>query len=385
MTASPMTASPKTLADLRPVYVAGIGLHPYQRPSDTPYVRLGLTAVRAALSDAGLRWTDVESAWTGTTSLGMAVSRGMLRHLGATGIRMTQVENASASGSSAFRQACLKVACGLAEVSLALGVDKPLRGGPARTGVPDLVGRHGIPAAHFALLADAYAREHGATREQVAAVAVKNHRNGARNPFAQRRRERSLREVLDEPPIAGTLTRLQCCPIGEGAAAALVVSGDAVERLGLDASRCVRVAASVQRSERLDDTDAELTRVTAAEALDQAGIAPAGLDVVELHDAFAIEELEYAEALGLCGKGEAAALAAAGAFDIGGRCAVSPSGGLLAMGHPIGPTGVGQIAEITRQLRGEAGDRQHPGAAAGLAHMVGLGAVCAVHVLRRPV
>ncbi|MFI0356022.1 thiolase family protein [Actinomadura sp. 9N407] len=376
---------PRNLADLRPVYVAGIGLHPYQRPSETPYVQLGLTAVRAALADAALRWTDVESAWTGTASLGMAVSRGMLRYLGATGIRMTQVENASASGSSAFRQACLEVACGLADVSLALGVDKPSRGGPARTGVPALAGRRGIPAAHFALLADAYMRRYGATPEQVAAVAVKNHRNGARNRFAQRRKERTLAEILDEAPIAGTLTRLQCCPIGEGAAAVLVVSGEAIGRLGLDAARCVRVTASVQRSERLNDTDAELTRVTTAEALAQAGTPPSGVDVVELHDAFGIEELEYAEAMGLCGEGEAAGLLQDGAFDIGGRCAISPSGGLLAMGHPIGPTGVGQIAEITRQLRGEAGDRQHPGAATGLAHMVGIGAVCVVHVLRRPV
>ena len=129
--------------------------------------------------------------------------------------------------------------------------------------------------------------------------------------------------------------------------------------------------------------DAELTRETVAQAYDEAGITPADLDVIELHDAFSIEELLYVEAMGLCAEGGAAGLLESGELDIGGRCAVSPSGGLLAMGHPIGPTGAGQIVELTRQLRGEAGVRQQPNARTGLAHMVGVGAVCAVHVLQR--
>nr|MDT0663656.1 thiolase family protein [Micromonospora sp. DSM 115978] len=379
-----MTAS---LAQLRPVYVAGIGLHPYQRPSATPYVQLGLTAVRAALDDAGLDWDAVESAWTGTTMLGMAAAGPMLRYLGATGIPTTQVENASASGSSAVRQACLEVAGGLTDVSLALGVDKPTLVKRAATGVGDLTRRLVAPVTHFARLADEYMRRYGVTPEQVAAVAVKNHRNGARNPFAQRRKERTLDEVLAPPATAGSLTRLQCCPIGEGAAAVLVVSDSAIDRLRLDRSRCVRVTASAQRSERLYDAasfDVELTRETTGAALRQAGLTAGQLDVVELHDAFSSEELQSVEAMGLCGEGQAAELVEAGAFDVGGDCAVSPSVGLLAMGHPIGPTGVGQVAEITRQLRGEAGARQQPGARRGLAHMVGLGAVCVVHVLEAP-
>jgi acetyl-CoA acetyltransferase len=146
------------------------------------------------------------------------------------------------------------------------------------------------------------------------------------------------------------------------------------------------VTASAGRSQRIYDNatryDAMLTEETTALALNDAGISPKALDVVELHDAFTIEELEYVEAMGICGDGEAVRLLKEGAFDIGGRCAVSPSGGLIAMGHPIGPTGIGQIAEIVRQLRGEAGSRQHRGARAGLAHMVGVGAVCYVHVLQ---
>ncbi|MCP3912325.1 MAG: thiolase family protein, partial [Actinomycetia bacterium] len=187
--------------------------------------------------------------------------------------------------------------------------------------------------------------------------------------------------------ISGAMTRLQCCPVGEGAAALIVASGEAIDRLGLDRSRAIRVLSSSTRTERLYGpgvgVDAALTAETAGLAFDEAGVEPSDVDVLEVHDAFSIEELLYAEALGLCGPGEAAALVESGEFDIGGRCALSPSGGLLAMGHPIGPTGAGQVVEITRQLRGEAGVRQQPGARTGLAHMVGVGAVCVVHVLQR--
>lgn len=377
-----------TLADLRSVYVVGVGLHPYQRPSETPYTALGVRAVRAALADARIPWTEVQSAYTGTATTAMGLSRLMYRHLGSTGIPMAQVENASASGSTAFRQACIEVASGLADVAIGVGVDKPLGGRPPKSaaGVRDLVGGRVLPFTQFALLANRYRHDHGAVPEDFARVAVKNSRNGALNPNAQRRKARTLEEVLAPPQMSGPLTRLQCCPIGEGAAAAIVASDDAIDRLGIDRRRAVRVLASASRSEAIygaQNFDTALTRETTAQALGDAGIAPSALDVVELHDAFSIEELLYVEAMGLCPAGEAPAALAAGDFDIGGRVAVSPSGGLLAMGHPIGPTGVGQICEITTQLRGEAGNRQHPGARFGLAHMVGVGAVCVVHVLTR--
>jgi acetyl-CoA acetyltransferase len=377
-----------TLGQLRPVRVVGVGLHPYQRPSDTPYTALGVHAVRAALADAGLAWADVETAYTGTATTAMGMSRLMYRHLGATGIPMAQVENASASGSTAFRQACIDVAAGLADVAIAVGVDKPLQfSSPQRAaGLRDLVGSRVVPFTHFALLAQRYMYDHGATAEQLAMVAVKNSRNGALNPSAQRRKARTLAEVLAPPQVSGVLTRLQCCPISEGAAAVLVASDDAIERLGLDGDRAVRVLSSAARSETVyngENFDAALTRETAAQALSEAGVTAADLDIVELHDAFTVEELLYIEAMGISPAGRAAADLEAGQFDIGGRVAVSASGGLLAMGHPIGPTGVGQVCEITTQLRGEAGERQHPGARTGLAHMVGVGAVCIVHVLRK--
>jgi len=379
----------KTLREMRPVYVVGIGLHRYQRMSETPYVTLGLTAVREALRDANIEWRAVESAYTGTALLGMAASRPMLRYLGATGISMAQVENASASGSTAVRQACLDVASGLTDVSIAVGVDKPgpVAMAPAKTNIRDLAGRYVVPFTHFALLANEYMNRYAATAEQVAAVAVKNNRNGANNPYAQRQKAVTLEEVLAGPQISGALTRLQCCPVGEGAAAAIVASDDAIEKLGINRARAVRVIASVSRSERVysgaKNFDAELTRETVAQAYEQAQISPNDLDLVELHDAFTIEELLYAEAMGLCGEGEGARMIASGAADIGGDCAISASGGLLAMGHPIGPTGAGQVVEIARQLRGEAGVRQQPNARIGLAHMVGVGAVCVVHILQK--
>ena len=379
----------KTLIDLRPVYVVGIGLHRYQRLSETTYVDLGLTAVREALADATIQWSDVQSVYTGTAFIGMAASRPMLRHLGATGIPMAQVENASASGSTAFRQACLEVASGISDVALAVGVDKPgpIAGAPGKTNIRDLVGARVVPFTHFALLANEYMNRNHVTAEQIALVAVKNNRNGARNPYAQRQKAVTLEEVMAGPAISGALTRLQCCPVGEGAAAVIVASEDAIARLGIDRNRAVRAVASVTRTERVyreaKNFDAELTGETVARAYGEAGITARDLDVLELHDAFTIEELLYLEAMGLCAPGEGARMIESGAADIGGQCAVSASGGLLAMGHPIGPTGVGQIAEITRQLRGEAGERQQPNARIGLAHMVGVGAVCVVHILRR--
>ena len=377
----------RSLLQQRPVYVIGVGLHRYQKKSERSYIELGLTAVREALDDAGIPWASVESAIVGNALLGMAPGRAMLRHLGASGLSIAQVENASASGSTAFRQACIEVASGTSDVVLALGVDKPgtVPASMSWTGTERL--SPVSPITSFALLMSDYMHRYGVSAEQIAAVAVKNHGNAAHNRYAQFQRERTLEEVM-RYPVAGSLTRLQCCPFGEGAAAAIVASEQAALDLGIDASRAVQVIASVSRSERVfapeQSVIVELTRETAARAFEEAVVGPADLDVLEVHDAFSVEELLYTEALGLCGEGEGAAYLAEGKSRIGGECAVSASGGLIAMGHPLGPTGVGQVAEITRQLRGEAGVRQQRGARLGLTHMVGLGQVCLVHILRGP-
>jgi acetyl-CoA acetyltransferase len=308
--------------------------------------------------------------------------------LGASDRPLVHIENASASGSAAFRLACIEVASGISDAVLAVGVDKVFATTRAftKSGMGNLADDAIAPFTHFALLTNEYMYRYGVSSEDVALVAVKNHRNGASNPNAQRQKERTLQEILGGKPVSGTLTSLQCCPVGEGAAAVIVVSEDAIKRFNLDASRAIRVASSVGRSERpglASDADATLTRETITAALSEAQTASDKLDVLEVHDAFTIEELLYTEAAGLCAEGTAAHALKNGEFNIGGRCAVSPSGGLIAMGHPIGPTGIGQIGEVTLQLRREAGVRQQPNARVGLAHMVGLGSVCYAHVLVR--
>jgi acetyl-CoA acetyltransferase len=375
------------ITDLRPVHVVGIGLHPYQYPTDTSYIELGLRAVREALDDAGIAWPTVEAAFVGTARLGMAAGVPMLRYLGMTGLRVSQVENASATGSTAFRQAVAEVASGLADVAIAVGVDKPLgKIAAPDTGITPISPAFDVPFARYALLTERYLAEAGYTPEQIGLVAVKNHGNGALNPYAQRRKKRTLEEVMRPPYVGGSLNSLQITPIGEGAAAVIVMSEEALQRHQIEQSRTVRVVASATVSDQAfagANADVALTEAATHAAYEEWGGDPSDLDVVEVHDAFAIEELLFVEAMGLCKPGQGAYELAKGSFDIGGRHAVSPSGGLLSMGHPLGPTGLGQIAEVTRQLRGEAGDRQQPDANVGLAHMVGIGPVCVVHILQR--
>lgn len=378
------------LLQQRAVHVVGIGMHAYQFPSETPYVQLGLTAVREALLDAGLQWPQVQAAFVGTAAIGMAAGRVMLRHLGSTGLAVTQVENASASGSSAFRLACMAVASGEHEVVLAMGVDKTghARRASGSDGLSPLSPTSNVPVAKFALLARRYLRDGGLSVEALARVAVKNHGNASLNPYAQFRKPRTLEQVLASPLVAGELTVQQCCPRGEGAAAVIVASAAAMARLGLSRARSPRVIASVSTSEKLAHGDTppivEMVRDSSQAALEQAGIGAHELNMVELHDAFSIEEIVYGEAIGVSKAGEGAHDLARGDTAIGGRCAVNASGGLIGMGHPIGPTGVGQIAEITRQMRGEATGRQHPGTRLAMAHMIGLGSVAIAHVLQQP-
>jgi acetyl-CoA acetyltransferase len=379
------------LSQKRPVYVVGVGWHRYQSLSEATYVTLGLAAVREALADAGIAWPAVESAYFATALLPMAPGRPVLRHLGATGIPLVHIENASASGSAAFRQACAEVASGMSDVVLAVGVDKPTGApvvrGEQLCGIDGLADDAVVPFTHFAMLADQYAQRWGVSHEDLARVAVKNHGNGALNLNAQRQQARTLDEILSGRVVSGRLTTLQCTPVGEGAAAVIVASEEGIRRLGITGDKPIRVTGSAARSQRVYDEptrfDANLTAETASLAIAQSGLRPDQFDIVELHDAFTVEEVEYVEAMGMCAPGQAVPMLKQGAWDIGGQCAVNPSGGLIAMGHPIGPTGLGQIGEITLQLRGTAGARQHKGAKTGLAHMVGVGAVCYVHTLQR--
>ncbi|MGR3321574.1 MAG: thiolase family protein [Pseudooceanicola sp.] len=378
-----------TLKDLRPVYVVGVGMHRYQFASETPYITLGLTAVRGALSDAGIEFPAVESAYVGCTGIGLAAGRIMFNHLGSTGLGVTQVENASASGSSAFQLACFEVASGLKDCVMAVGVDK--YGDQVRAvqkeGVNTLSDTANIPLIRYAIMAEYLKKEKGLSQEDLAMVAAKNHTNGSTNPYAQFQKPRTVEQVLNSTLVAGSTTSLMCTPRGEGGAAAIVCSEEGIRRLGIAGAKPIRVLSSVLRSEE-PQKGRELPSVTVAQtvaeqAYAEAGITSDDLDCVELHDAFAIEEILYTETFGLAPKGEGQLFLREGGSAIGGKCCVNSSGGLIAQGHPLGPTGIGQIHEIVRQLRHDNGDRQQPDARTGMAHMIGLGTISIAHVFQR--
>jgi acetyl-CoA acetyltransferase len=303
------------------------------------------------------------------------------------------VENASATGSSAFREAVLNVAGGHADVAMALGFDDMNRmGGSAglfKPGVETVM----LPAAFFAMWATRRMHDHGTTVETFARIAAKNWNHARHNPLAQRRadHEVTVEEVLASKVIAYPHTSKMACAAGAGAACAIVATRAVAERLA-NGRPLVRVAASAQQTERYTDGHifmgavvgpGELTRTTALAAYEAAGLGPTDLDLVHVHDAFPIEELMYYELLGICGEGEGDKLVAEGATSIGGRIPFSTDGGLTARGHPGGPTGLAQIFDVVRQLRGEAGPTQVEGARVGLVHMMGAGSVCVIHVLQQ--
>jgi len=378
---------------MRKVAVIGVGLHPYGKWNDKKPKELAATAIQGALAGAGLAWKDVQSAFVGHINLGMTAGARLLEPIGQTGLSITNVENASASGSYAFRGAYFDVASGEFDIAPALGVDMLPRREPKPEPKPESTAAESSaakparpasgPMLKFAQDAQAHMKKYGTTLDQLAQVSVKQHYNGARNPYAQYQEEVTLEQVHSARMVADPLTVLHCCPMGDGAAAAILVSEDVVKRLGI--KQPVWISASVSQSVRAETPElTELTASTAREAYRRAGIGPSDVGLVELHDAATIEEIMYVESLGLCEEGRGGALVESGATAITGKIPVNTSGGLLAMGHPFGPTGIGQIAEIYWQLRGEADKRQIPTPPkVGLAHMIGMGGTCIIHVLQR--
>ena len=305
-----------------------------------------------------------------------------------------RTESACASASSAARSGVQAIRAGDADVVLVGGVEMMFSSGIeevtdalANAADNEYENEAGLTfPGIFALIAGAYMNEFGIGREDLAAVAVKNYANGAANPLAQRQEETTVEAVLDSPPIATPLTLQDCCPITDGASAAVLVSADYAAAEGLDAP--VEIVASGQASDSLALQDrSDLTRTRAAEraaevAYDGAGIGPNDVDVVELHDCFTIAEILAVEALGFIERGEGARGAVEGETAVDGRIPVNTSGGLLAKGHPVGATGVAQLVEIAKQLEG-----RHPNQVdeptVGLTHTVGgSGASCVVNVLR---
>jgi acetyl-CoA acetyltransferase len=384
--------------------VAGVGMTPFGKHMDTGLKALGAEAVKAALADAGIGQDDLEGAWVGNAAAGLVTGqeciRGqvILRSLGIGKIPVVNVENACASASTALNQAAAMVTAGMYDIVLALGVEKlyhadkkksfaafsgavdveamaaimqRLQQGAAKGGAKSASSGAGEKRSMFMDIYAAMARGHmgqyGTTAEQFAMVSAKNSFHGSMNPRAQFREAMTVEEVMAAPMIAEPLTRPMCSPIGDGAAAVVLVSEKKARELGIE--KPVKVVSSVLMSGWDHGLDEEGTvDACARSAYEEAGIGPEDLSVVECHDASAPAEVTATESLGLCAKGEGGKLVEEGATRLGGRIPVNTSGGLLRKGHPVGATGIAQIVELTEQLEGRSGARQVEGATVGLAH-----------------
>lgn len=377
------------------VHVIGVGMTRFGKHPDRNAADLGAQAFLEAISDAGIDPRLIEAAYCGHVFQGMVTGQRILAQVGLAGLPLTNVENACSSGATAIREASLAIRAGEHDVVAAIGTEHlTTRFAGALTpdpGDPEAAVGATMPAV-YAMRARRYMAETGMTREQLARVAVKNRKNAAANPLAHFRKEITVEEVLASRPIADPLNLLDCSPVTDGAAAAILVSDRVAKRLGK--GRSVRLAASTLltgsvETEPTSMTFEPLTRKTAEAAYERAGIGPDEIDFAEVHDCFSIAEVLRVEGLGLFPQGEYPGAVERGEADIGGRLPINPSGGLIGKGHPLGGTGVAQVVELVRQLRGEAGDRQIPHPRIGLAHCrggkaVGIeGAACTVQILVR--
>ena len=368
---------------MRDVYVAGIGMTRFAKQPGRSLKDLTAEAVTATLKDAGQTAGDVPSCYFGNAVAGsmtgqeMLAGQFLLRPLGFGGIPVFNVENACASASTAFHLAWQAVATGVHDAVLAVAAEKMTHPDKARSfaAIGGSVDVESAPADRPArsFLMDMYAEsslrymeQTGATRADFARVVVKNQRHGMLNPAAQYGAELTIEQVLAGREIVWPFTLQMCSPISDGAAAALLVS----EEFRPPGGAAVAVLASVVRSAPADGR-MSVTGLAAGAAYEAAGLGPADLDCVEVHDAAASAELVIYEQLGLAGPGGGAALIRSGQTALGGSLPVNTSGGLLARGHPIGATGLAQIVEAVLQLRGAAGDRQVPGARVALTQNAG--------------
>ncbi len=381
---------------MRQVAVIGVGQSIFGKSPQRSAVDLGREAVLAAIKDAGVSPKDIQVAYASRLYDAGTMAQAILKEVGISNLEMVNVENACAGGATAFRGVWKDIATGLYDIGIAIGVESMTTSPIARKLIPppkdDLDGQLGLTMPGiFAILARRQMHEYGATLEDFALISVKNHRHGCLNPFAQYRKEFTVEEILNSRMICDPITLLQCCPNTDGAAAAILCSLKIAKRY---TTKPIKVIGSALLSgdytySHKDITVSPLGSKTAKMAYEMAGVGPEDIDVVELHDAFANEEMLRYEELGLCKPGEGVRLVREKATWVGGRIPVNPSGGLLALGHPLSASGVRNIAEIVWHLRGQAGDRQTPNAKIGLAHMLG-GSVagleagaCSVHILAR--
>ena len=386
---------------MQDIYIAGVGMTAFGRLLERSVQDLVGEAVSLALHDAGGTPADIGSAFYATMTNGLFQGQTAIpgpiamRHAGLEGIPVFTVENACASGSSAFNLATLALRAGDCDIALAVGAEKMniadkakmfsafdggwdvatvaqnkatlLAIGAGVTPPPGTVSEK--PYSVFMDVYAAFCRHHmktyGTTQRQIAAVAAKNHRHSVQNPLAQFRDAFSIEQVLAAPPITYPLTLPMCSPISDGAAAVVLCNAAGLKRLKGESRRAVRVLASVVQtgSQRgIDEPHKIVAHLAARKAYEQAGVGPQDIDVAEVHDATAMGEILNAESLMLVPFGEGGPAAERGDFTVGGRMPINPSGGLESKGHPIGATGLGQLHELVTQLRGEAGQRQVEGA-----------------------
>ena len=363
---------------MREVVVLGVGQSEFGKFPERSIGELGGTAALAAIKDAGIEPSQIQSAFSSRLYADMITGQTVLKEIGITDIEMVNVENACAGGATAVRSLYKDIAAGYCDVGIALGVESmttsPVAGKLIPPSKDDLDGQMGLmmPVV-FALQAKRLMETHGATPGDFAQVSVKAHNFGSLNPMSQYRKRFTVGEVLASRMIVDPITLLQCCPNTDGAAAVILCSADFAKKY---TSKPVKIIGSALISgdyfyKKSDLTSMRMGAKAAQMAYEQAGVGPGDLDVVELHDAFASEEIIHYEDLGLCSRGEGVTLLRSGATSYGGRIPVNPSGGLLSLGHPLSASGVRTICEITLQLRGQAGERQVRRAKVGLAQMLG--------------
>jgi len=402
----------------RRVFVVGVGMTRFCKPQKAfdpeaaDYPDFAKVAVQRALEDACVSYADIESAAVG--SLMSPKGQRCLYDLGMTGIPIHNVANACATGSNALYLCKSFIAGGMHDVCLALGVEimqpGPLGaspGGGAPKGATSIDGHFKAMLTKFEMAKSPpmpwmfgnAAREHmklyGSTPEHYAWIGWKNHKHSVNNPYSQFRDEYTEQQVRDSPMTYAPLTKLQCSPTSDGAAAAVLMSEDAVKRFGLEGQAIEIVAQTMatdfpsafegdKEDTCINTIGAEMCERAAKQAYEEAGLGPKDVQVIELHDCFASNELITYEGLGLAEKGKGHTLIDDKATTFGGKWVVNPSGGLISKGHPIGATGIAQCAELNWQLRGEAGPRQVKDAKVALQHNLGLGGAVVVTMYQRP-
>jgi acetyl-CoA acetyltransferase len=384
------------------VIVAGVGMVPFGKPgASQPYNVMGADAVRAALSDAGIEYSQLQQAYAGYVYGDSTCGQRVLYDVGMTGIPVVNVNNNCSTGSTALFLARQAVASGAIDCALAVGFEQ-MEAGALGTKFKDrpspferfdaetdaLIGHPEIALAlrYFGGAGLAHMQKYGTKMETFAHIRAKASRHAARNPLALFRKEVTAEEVMATPVLmAGVMTRLMACPPTCGAAAAIIVSEDFARKHGLNDK--VRIAAQAMTTDTPSTFEAhdmmrvvgyDMAKAAAQQVYEMAGIGPDDVDVVELHDCFAHNELLSYEALGLAAEGEGERFVMAGDNTYGGKVVTNPSGGLLSKGHPLGATGLAQCYELTHQLRGTAQDRQVDGARVALQHNLGLGGACVV-------